>query len=136
VSDTSRKVYRCDEEQRLLRGGRLFPFFLTSQISFHSPSIVLFFFSPSYAGFLKPSLCAPLIELELENGKMLNETIVSLWPASDPFVTSTEVNFIFTFYSGVVNMPVLQLLCQQVSWHYEDLDPHCDKERRDKSSDK
>ena len=29
-----------------------------------------------------------------------------------------------------------QLLCQQIGWHYEDLDPHCDKERRDKTSER
>ena len=45
--------------------------------------------------------------------------IANLFPGpSDPFVTSTE------------------LLCQQLNWHYEDLDPHCDKERLDKSKKK
>jgi hypothetical protein len=30
----------------------------------------------------------------------------------------------------------LQLLCQQVAWHYEDLELHCDKERPDKGTEK
>lgn len=39
-----------------------------------------------------------------------------LFPSLDPFVTSTK------------------LLCQQLAWHLEDLELHCDKERRDKTA--
>jgi len=29
-----------------------------------------------------------------------------------------------------------KLLCQQITWHYQDLDMHCDKDRPDKKHDK
>ena len=48
----------------------------------------------------------------------LNTAVESLFQSSDPFVTRTRI------------------LCQQIGWHYEDLDPHCDKERPDKSNER
>ena len=33
-------------------------------------------------------------------------------------------------------MTSTKLLCQQLAWHLEDLELHCDKERRDKTTDR
>lgn len=41
-----------------------------------------------------------------------------MFPPLDPFVTATK------------------LLCQQLAWHLEDLELHCDKERPDKSTER
>ena len=45
----------------------------------------------------------------------MNRLMETMFTPEDPFVTETR------------------LLCQQIGWHYEDLEPHCDREREDKS---
>eukprot|EP00041_Stephanoeca_diplocostata_P011770 m.194686 g.194686 ORF g.194686 m.194686 type:complete len:376 (-) comp18657_c0_seq5:1110-2237(-) len=71
-----------------------------------------------YLGILRPHTCHSLINYETIDGQNLNEVVPSLFPVHDPFVTSTEI------------------LCQQLAWHYEDLDLHCDKDRQDKTHEK
>jgi hypothetical protein len=65
---------------------------------------------------LRPSCTSPLIEMQMDDGQDMNTFITNLFPSTDPFVTKTE------------------LLCQQLAWHYEDLEPHCDRERKDKTT--
>eukprot|EP00053_Salpingoeca_punica_P015563 m.143786 g.143786 ORF g.143786 m.143786 type:complete len:596 (+) comp16748_c0_seq2:307-2094(+) len=65
-------------------------------------------------GPLRTSSTAPLVEMPMDSGEDMNDFIVNLFPPRDPFVVRTE------------------LLCQQIAWHCEDLEPHCDRERRDK----
>eukprot|EP00045_Choanoeca_perplexa_P016420 m.222556 g.222556 ORF g.222556 m.222556 type:complete len:399 (+) comp17254_c0_seq13:136-1332(+) len=63
---------------------------------------------------LKPSNTLDLLKAHFPDGRSLNQAIETEFPSTDPFVTQT------------------QLLCQQVAWHYEDLELHCDRERPDK----
>eukprot|EP00056_Hartaetosiga_gracilis_P003014 m.58914 g.58914 ORF g.58914 m.58914 type:complete len:144 (+) comp11291_c0_seq2:1248-1679(+) len=51
-------------------------------------------------------------------GENMNDFVRDLFDSRDPFVTETI------------------LLCQQIGWHFEDLELHRDKERKDKSSKK
>eukprot|EP00730_Choanoeca_flexa_P018871 TRINITY_DN9200_c0_g1_i1.p1 TRINITY_DN9200_c0_g1~~TRINITY_DN9200_c0_g1_i1.p1 ORF type:complete len:407 (+),score=63.07 TRINITY_DN9200_c0_g1_i1:188-1408(+) len=94
ITDLSRKVYCCTEEQRQMRGGR----YSTCP--------------------LKPSNTLDLIQQPLESGQDINQFIEQTFPSNDPFIVRTK------------------LLCQQVAWHYEDLELHCDRERPDKLSTK
>lgn len=64
------------------------------------------------------SSCAPLIDMALDSGEDMNTVVTHLQPPADPFAVRR------------------QLLCQQVAWHLEDLEPHCDRERQDKSTDR
>eukprot|EP00049_Salpingoeca_infusionum_P008347 m.136022 g.136022 ORF g.136022 m.136022 type:complete len:119 (-) comp13987_c0_seq10:654-1010(-) len=67
ATDTSRKLFCCNEGQRILRGGR-------------------------YAGTpLRPSSTAPLIKMKLSCGEDINVFIEGLFETRDPFVTSTKV---------------------------------------------
>lgn len=56
--------------------------------------------------------------MTLDDGSDLNDTICNLHPPSDPFATKQEI------------------LCQQLAWHMEDLEPHCDRERHDKTHER
>jgi hypothetical protein len=69
-----------------------------------------------YAAILRSRTNHPLVRYELANGTDLNTMVASLFSSADPFVTETK------------------LLCQQIGWHFEDLDAHCDLERRDKTA--
>lgn len=51
-------------------------------------------------------------------GALLDGIVEELFPPADPFVISTTT------------------LCQQITWNMNDLEPHCDKERPDKSDDR
>lgn len=64
------------------------------------------------------SSAAPLVEMKFDNGGDMNTVVTHLQPPADPFAVRRE------------------LLCQQIAWHLEDLEPHCDRERRDKSTER
>eukprot|EP00054_Salpingoeca_dolichothecata_P015363 m.88472 g.88472 ORF g.88472 m.88472 type:complete len:402 (-) comp21457_c5_seq1:39-1244(-) len=63
---------------------------------------------------LRVNSTSPLINFVLDDGRNLNKMAETMTPSRDPFVTSTK------------------LLCQQLAWHYEDLESHCDRDRPDK----
>eukprot|EP00055_Hartaetosiga_balthica_P008585 m.32437 g.32437 ORF g.32437 m.32437 type:complete len:493 (-) comp6384_c0_seq2:112-1590(-) len=67
---------------------------------------------------LRASGTVPLVEYELENGENISDYVRNLFQPRDPFVTDTV------------------LLCQQFGWHFEDLELHRDKDRRDKTHNK
>ena len=92
VSDTSRKVYRCNEAQRQLRNGRSALLWALSPLIFFALLKCRGGLGPRrYASFLKPALCAPLIELTLDNGQDVNAMMTTRWAPADPFVTRTDV---------------------------------------------
>lgn len=92
VGERSWKAYCCDDNQRMLRGGRY-----------------------SCCPLKKTQTYVPVVHQLLSKGLPLDDVVESLFPSADPFVTSNKI------------------LCQQITWNMQDLEPHCDKERQDKT---
>eukprot|EP00051_Salpingoeca_urceolata_P002305 m.48989 g.48989 ORF g.48989 m.48989 type:complete len:371 (+) comp12039_c0_seq2:395-1507(+) len=68
-----------------------------------------------YNSVLRPSSTVELIRYTLETGQDVCDFVTNLFDINDPFCVKQ------------------QLLCQQVTWSCEDLEPHCDRERPDKT---
>ena len=72
----------------------------------------------SYAGsLLKATHTYPPVAYRLKGGGLQLDAVVErLFPPMDPFATGTAI------------------LCQQITWNMQDLEPHCDRDRADKDS--
>eukprot|EP00042_Codosiga_hollandica_P040108 m.342229 g.342229 ORF g.342229 m.342229 type:complete len:110 (+) comp55776_c0_seq10:2236-2565(+) len=68
---------------------------------------------------LRTTATYPMINYTLDGTNItLNDCVESLFESKDPFVTETKI------------------LCQQITWHLEDLELHCDRERPDKTHER